>query len=526
MLQPLNARPAVEELERRDCPSGPADWPMYNHDPSGSRVNPHESVLSPSAVRSQGLAVRWRFATAGSVSGTPAVVHGVVYAGDLDGNVYALRDAGRRPVLLWQTNVGAEITGSPLVLSLPGGRAEVILGDQAGYVDGLNAATGAIDWRVRPNTTNAKVAIYGSATAVAEGSTTYVAIGDASNEEDQPLSRSHPRFTSRGSVVLLDPTNGHVVWQTFTITDAQSAAGASGAGVWSTPTYDATTGILYVTTGNNYSSPATSTSDAILALDAATGRILWTTQGTAGDTFNGQVGPSPSTPDFDFGDSPQVYQLRHGLRVVGAGQKSGVYYVLDAATGRVLHALPLEPGGDLGGLFADTAVDPRAGLVLANGTNWPHPENTLPTGGDLFAVSASGNRAVWDFRTPFSPNITGVAVADGVVYFQSLLNGTLYALDERKGALLARVLTAGSSSGPAISRGRLYLGTGFAFGVNLLKESSISGSIVAVGLHVSGPAVDRGTRLAEQQNQAAIAAALSLNQPTGRQPASGVRRRK
>jgi polyvinyl alcohol dehydrogenase (cytochrome) len=502
----------VEALEPRDCPSAAADWPMYNHDPGGSRTDPAESVLSPAAVKQFGLSVRWQFDTAGSVSGTPAVVHRVVYDGDLDGNFYALRDARRHPVLLWQRNVGAPITGSPLVLALTRGKSEVIFGDQAGYVYGLDAATGAVDWRVLPNTTSSQMAIYGSAAPVALGGTTYVAIGVSSNEEGLAVTPDHPRFTSRGSVVLLNPASGQVVWQTYTITDAESAAGAAGATVWSTLTYDARTHTLYVTTGNNFGKPATPNSDAVLALDGATGRILWSTQATPGDTFIDQAGPSPSTPDFDFGDSPQVYRLRNGRTVVGAGQKSGVYYVLDAATGAVLHALPLEPGGALGGLFADTAVDQRAGLVLVNGINWPHPESTLPTGGDLFGVSLAGGRRHWDFQTPRSPDLTGVAVADGVVYFQSLLDGNLYALDERTGRLLAKALTAGSSSGPAVARGRLYEGTGFAFGANEVGEPNVSGSIVAVGLRLSGPAVDPGTRRAERQNMADILAALSLSQ--------------
>ena len=520
--------PAVEALEPRDCPSSAADWPMYNHDPAGSRVNPGESLLSPSAVARFGLSVRWRFPTAGSVSGTPAVVGRVVYDGDLDGNFYAVRDAGRRPILLWERNVGAPITDSPLVLTVAGGKREVVFGDQAGFVYGLDAATGAVDWRVHPNSTGPGMAVYGSATSVVLGRTTDVAIGIASNEEGFAITPAHPRFVSRGSVVLLDPSNGHIVWQTYTVSDSESAAGASGAGVWSTPTYDRLTGTLFVTTGNNYSRPATRTSDAVLALDAATGRVLWVTQATAGDTFTDLAGATPSTPDFDFGDSPQVYKLPHGPRVVGAGQKSGVYYVLDAATGRVLHATALEPGGALGGLFADSAVDQRAGLVLANGIDWPNPATTLPVKGDLFAVSLAGTRRKWDFRTPVSPNITGVAVADGVVYFQSLLNGDLFALDERTGALLAKAVTAGSSSGPAVARGSIYEGTGFAFGANEVNEPNVSGSIVAVGLHVSGPAVDPATRLAQQQNMADILEALSLNQPPPAAPAarSGVRARR
>ena len=236
---------------------------MYTHDPSGSRVS--DSGPSPSAVAHSGLGVRWRFNTAGSISGTPAVVNGVVYDGDTKGNFYAIRDSPSGPALLWQANVGAPITDSPLILQLTPEKSEVIFGDQAGHIYGLDATTGDIDWKVQPNTTSPEVAIYSSPTPIILNNRTYVAIGIASNEEGVPLSPTHPSFTFRGSVVLLDPTrNGKTIWQTYTI-DTTQYPGASGAAIWSTPTYDPRTGTLYVTTGNNYSTPATPTSDAIIA---------------------------------------------------------------------------------------------------------------------------------------------------------------------------------------------------------------------------------------------------------------------
>ena len=54
--------------------------------------------------------------------------------------------------------------------------------------------------------------------------------------------------------------------------------GPSGAGVWSAPTLDLKRGVLYVTTGDNYSQPATKLSDAVLALEIKTGRIAWSRQ--------------------------------------------------------------------------------------------------------------------------------------------------------------------------------------------------------------------------------------------------------
>src|SRR5262249_39043275 len=62
-----------------------------------------------------------------------------------------------------------------------------------------------------------------------------------------------------------------------------------------------------------------------------------------------------------------------------------------------------------------------------------------------------------------APNGSGVAVANGVVYFQSL-DGTLYALDAKapdaEHALLATFQTGGNFSGPAVANGHVYLGTG------------------------------------------------------------------
>jgi polyvinyl alcohol dehydrogenase (cytochrome) len=49
----------------------------------------------------------------------------------------------------------------------------------------------------------------------------------------------------------------------------------SGAAVWSGPTIDVQRQALYVATGDNYSDPPSDTSDAIVAFEFATGRMLW-----------------------------------------------------------------------------------------------------------------------------------------------------------------------------------------------------------------------------------------------------------
>jgi hypothetical protein len=79
-----------------------------------------------------------------------------------------------------------------------------------------------------------------------------------------------------------------------------------------------------------------------------------------------------------------------------------------------------------------------------------------------------------------------VAIANGVVYFQSL-DGNLYALDEHAAsadtALLARIQTGGTWSGPAISHGHVYEGTGDALRYFFIDPKLYSsGSIICLGL--------------------------------------------
>jgi polyvinyl alcohol dehydrogenase (cytochrome) len=479
---PRRARLACQPLEDRSTPSGvdvasgdPNDWPMYNHDPAGSRNDTAETRLSPTTVGQ--LGIKWTFPTHGPIAGTPGVVKDRVYAADGAGFVYAVDRDGN---LLWKTqlDVGPTVSTVKVTASVLVTNRTVVVGDQSGRIHGLDVDTGAERWTITPNP-HPFAAIWGSGTMVGR----YVAIGVSSNEWYAPVifPGYHPNF--RGSLVLLDPADGHVVWQTYTISDAESAAGASGAPIWSSPTYDPATRTIYVTTGNNYSQPTTGMSDSFIALDADTGSIKWVNQRTAGDEWTVAFGDSsPQHPDFDIGDSPQIYKLG-GRKVVSAGQKSGFFHVLDAATGaEVSPPIQLAPPGTAGGLFSDSAY--ADGVVFADGSDWPAPfTGPPPNKGILSAVAADGSHELWHFYTPSSANLSGVAVANGVVYFQSALDGTFYGLDARTGGLLAEVATGGQSSGPAISRGQIYLGTGdTAFHFLDLTLPLGTGSLMALGL--------------------------------------------
>jgi polyvinyl alcohol dehydrogenase (cytochrome) len=181
----------------------------------------------------------------------------------------------------------------------------------------------------------------------------------SSFEEVLAASPQYACCTFRGSVVALDAASGDLLWKTYTIADNPVAGqrGPSGAAIWSSPTFDETKSVLYVATGDNYSPPATTTSDAVLALEAKTGKVLWAQQITEKDIYN--VGcdagaksncPSGRGPDFDFGQPPILLSLASGKRILVIGQKSGVVSALDPdAAGHIVWSKRVGEGGSLGG---------------------------------------------------------------------------------------------------------------------------------------------------------------------------------
>src|SRR4051794_17131302 len=94
--------------------AGCADWPEYGR--TAARTFDVECAASPITTASVGrLVTDWSYKTRRAVTASPAVVGGVVYAGDWSGTMYALR-AGR---LVWEHSVAPApgATFGPIVSS-------------------------------------------------------------------------------------------------------------------------------------------------------------------------------------------------------------------------------------------------------------------------------------------------------------------------------------------------------------------------------------------------------------------------
>jgi polyvinyl alcohol dehydrogenase (cytochrome) len=262
-------------------------------------------------------------------------------------------------------------------------------------------------------------------------------------------------------VVALDEATGDARWQTFMV-----PPGSDGAAVWSTPAIDPETGRLYVGTGNNYHAPETELSDAIVALDTATGNVVGHFQATPGDSFapDNPVGG----PDYDFGSSPNLFEGPNGRRLVGEGQKSGIYWALDRAAMKPVWQTEVGPGGVLGGILGSTAFD---------GTRI-YGADTVD--GQVFAIGRDG-ALQWESGDSGGLHVSAATIANGVLYTLDP-SGTLNARDPATGAVLAQLQLDGPALGGVSADGGAVFA---AVGTGPLPEPAPQtvnpGSIVAFG---------------------------------------------
>lgn len=313
-----------------------------------------------------GLKLKWAFGFDGDVSAysQPTVLDGHLFVGSAAGLVHAMRV--ENGCLEWTFQANGPVRAA--VLAVPvSGRHVLLFGDMTGWFYALQAETGALLWKVHVEQHDSTRL---TAAAAAHDGVVYVPV--SSWEEARAADPKYPCCTFRGSVVALRITDGRQLWKTYMVDPPRetgktatgvAAFGPSGAGVWATPTVDTRRGVLYAVTADNYSVPASSMSDAVVALNLKTGRIVWSKQFTAGDVFSGACPtkaascPDGPGPDYDFAASA-ILSTRAGRDVLLAGQKSGIVHALDPdKQGAVLWQTRVGKGGTSGGVQWGMSAD-------------------------------------------------------------------------------------------------------------------------------------------------------------------------
>jgi polyvinyl alcohol dehydrogenase (cytochrome) len=355
----------------------------------------------------------------------------------------------------------------------------VMFGDVLARIYSLDARTGELQWSHKLDD-HPHATMTGSP-ALRDG-TAYVPI--SSLEVTSAGDPNYPCCSFRGKVVALDAWSGEERWRAFSIAEpakevGRTSAGTttlapSGAPIWNSPTIDTKRGVLYVGTGQNYSSPQSATSDALLAFRLTDGKMLWSKQTLANDVWN--VGcmmqnnpncPPENGPDVDFGAGTILTTLPNGKDVILAGQKNGVVYAFDPdRQGAILWQTRVGRGGIQGGVHFGMALEGARLLVpisdMTDGRDG-RPVDGPPRPG-LYALDAVTGKVLWATPAdnqcgakPFcDPGISAAITATQGVAFAGHMDGRFRAYDTATGAVLFEKETHASFqtvSGAAASGG-------------------------------------------------------------------------
>jgi polyvinyl alcohol dehydrogenase (cytochrome) len=478
------------------------EWNGWSPDVVNTRFQPTAAAgLTLEGVRR--LRLKWAFAFDGDTTAfdQPTILDGNLFTGSAGGVLYALDAA--TGCIRWTFDGAGPVRTS--ILAVPNGRGRLLLfGDQNGWFYALDAATGKLRWKKHVDEHDAA-----RLTGAAEAQEGIVYVPVASWEENRALKADYPCCTARGSVVALRIRDGVQVWKTYMVDTPRETGktnagvanwGPSGAGIWSAPTLDLKRNVLYVTTGDNYSAPATGTSDAVVALDLKSGRIVWSRQLLADDIFSGGCASRVPQcgPDYDFGSSAMLVNSG-GKELLIAGQKSGVVYALDPDhDGETVWLTRVGKGSTNGGVQWGMATDgQKVFAAVSDIVRAPVKEHDIADlrtanldpqqGGGLTALRVEDGTQVWRTPAPHAcdPPKPGcspaqpaaVTLAGPGVVFSGSVDGHMRAYSAEDGAILWDFDTArefetvngvkgrgGSIDGPGavVVNGMVFVNSGYA----------------------------------------------------------------
>lgn len=304
------------------------NWLSYHGDYRAHRYSPLTQIDTKTVAQ---LVPKWTFQVPGArrLEATPIVFDGVMYVTD-NNAAYAL-DARTGKVIWSYKDTFASREGV--------NRGAAILGDSVYFVTAdcylvsLHRTTGAILWHKK----FADVSKGYYATMAPLALRDRIIVGVSGGDSGM-----------RGFVAAISPYTGDELWRFYTV-PKRGEQGAEtwgefdtdwgGGATWMTGSYDPESNTLYWPTGNPWPDyngharrGANLYTDAIIALDAATGKLKWYFQFTPHDTHDWDAQSIPVLVDIELGGRTR--------RVLLHPNRNGFYYVLDRVTGQFICAKP------------------------------------------------------------------------------------------------------------------------------------------------------------------------------------------
>ena len=393
------------------------DWPTFLGNEGHTSFNAAETVINPTTAPN--LKLLWTHKASGNISTQPIVANSMLYWGSYDGLEHAssLSDGND----IWTTNLGQSVdcrrathgvlSTAAVASALIGGvtTTVVFVGGGDANLYALDANSGAIIWQTTlgtpPNTF-----LYSSPT-VFNGS---VYIGVSAQADCSKI---------QGHIVQVDASTG-AIQHTFYVVPT----GCVGGSVWSSPTIDVNTSIVYVSSAERgLCNKKEKIVESLIALHASDLSLIgsW------------QVPATEMILDGDFGSSPTLFTATISgtpHMMVGLTNKNGIYYAFDRTN---ISAGPLwevrlatPPGPSIASSAWDgTTLYVAAGAATVNGAS---------CAGSLSALNPATGASLWQDCLNYDalssvtvvPGLAEVAVGTSMIVVDTTTGNQLFSFQD------------------------------------------------------------------------------------------------
>jgi polyvinyl alcohol dehydrogenase (cytochrome) len=465
-------------------------WNGWGNDARNTRYQP-AAAAGISADQVPRLKLKWSFGFPKGLQnyGQPTIFAGRVFVASDNGYIYSL-DAVTGCVYwsyLAQTSVRTAVVVGP-IKGHGSARYAAYFGDGRANAYAVDAETGQGLWKVQADD---QISAHFTAAPTLYAGRLYAPI--SGGEEALSIDLLYPCCRFRGALVALDADSGKQIWKSYVIPETPKPTrknskgtqlyAAAGGAIWGSPAVDAQRHAVYVGTGDAYTEPAPPTTDAILAFDMDTGKMLWKFQDTKNDawmlgcgpSFRAEPCPKDLGPDWDYAASPMLRDLPNGRQVLIVAAKSGNVFGLD----------PDKKGAPVWKTALAEKKPGAAGLIVFGGA--------ADQQASYFGLNLVGGMVALDLGTgerrwftplapaetpgePARPGQSAAATAIPGVVFSGAWDGRLRAFSTQDGRIVwdyntvqqyttvNGVAAKGGSMGapgPAVAGGMLFVGTGY-----------------------------------------------------------------
>lgn len=454
----------------------PLRWLSYSGSYTGQRHSPLTQITPANVAH---LSPQWTFQTAvlGKFEATPIVIDGIIYVTGPNNHAWAIDGrTGRRfwhyqkalpdrlNVCCGMVNRGFAVYGERLYMAT-----------LDAHLVALDSRTGSLVWEVAIDDYRRGY----SATAAPLVVKDKIVVGIAGAE-----------YGIRGFLDAFDAGTGQRAWRLWTVPEPGEPGGDTwlgnswergGGSTWVTGTYDPELNLIYWGTGNpgpdlfgDVRKGDNLYTDAVVAIDADTGKLRWYYQFTPHDTHDWDSVHVPVLADMNIGGQKR--------KLLFVANRNGFFYTLDRTDGKLIVARPYvkttwakEIGPDGRPILLPNNEPTEQGTVtcpdIGGGTNWMSPSFNPATGllyvtarevcakffawpqefmvgqyyfggayqreggrgyGALRAIDPLTGKIKWEFKY-FTPSMAGtLSTASGLV-FTGDMEGNVMAFEARSG---------------------------------------------------------------------------------------------